>query len=131
MQMLPNNKIAVRIAQYYFNATRKRATTATMKMSIGQAKSLIGAGFTPEEIIIVINELVERPPKNGFKSLGLLSYVMEDVLTKFKAKEVKKAFETVKANPTPEIFLAESKKVANIVQTIGNRVGKEFNTNLF
>jgi hypothetical protein len=129
--MIADNKIAVRVAQYFFNATHKRPTAATMKQSIGQARSLLNANFTPEEIIMVINYLVEHPPKDGLKSLGFLSYVMEDVLTQCRAKEVMKSFNNIKQNPTPDVFLDESKKITHMIRPVEKRLGSEYETNLF
>lgn len=125
------NKNAARIAQYFFNALNRRTTPATMKQSIGQAKTLLNAGYTPEEIIIVINELVEHPPRDGLKSLGFLSYVMEDVLIKYKAKEVKKSFEKVKSDPNVDTFIEESRNVVRLIQPTHNRIGNEFDTSIF
>jgi len=122
------NKLAVRVAQYFFAATGKRATSATMKQTIGQAKSLLKAGFKPEEIIHVINELVEHPPKDGLKSLGYLSYVIEDVLIKIKAKEVRNKL--IDRLPS-DMSSAETNRIQYNIANIDKRIGDEFTTNLF
>jgi hypothetical protein len=123
------NKAAVEIARYFFTVTNKRATKATMSMSIGQAKSLLNAGFTFEEITKVIDYLTLHPPRNGFNSLGFLSYVMEEVLDKIKAKEVKELLK--KQAPTTTQTTPVVHKSTHKVNSIDKRMGDEFNTNIF
>lgn len=126
-------KLSVRVAQYYFNATNKRPTAATMKQAIGQAKSLLNAGFVAEEIIIVINELIERPPKNGFNSLGFLAYVMEEVLQKHKAKLIKEEQSIIHLQCTgsTDITTKVYQHIERTQQSVKQRLGDEFDTNLF
>lgn len=124
--MSDENKIAVRLAQYYFQITNRRATPATMKQTIGQAKSLLSSGFTAEEMIRVINELVEHPPKKGFNSFGFLAYVMEETLIKLKAKEAK---QVMQRNIVESVPMPIQQYVPN--HSIANKLNNEYNTSIF
>lgn len=83
------NKQAVYLAKYFYFKTQRRTTKGTMAQTIGQAKALLSAGFTCQEIEQGIDYCVENPPKKGFYSLGWLSYDLENILVKLKAKQAK------------------------------------------
>ena len=77
------------VARYFFDKTGRKATPALFGQSLGQVKTLLLSGFTEEEIKKGIDYLVENPPKNGFRSLGFLSYCLDDILLKIKVKELR------------------------------------------
>lgn len=80
---------AQEIVNHFIEKTNKRASTGWYRQQLGIANHLFDTGFTFDEVKSVIDYLVDNPPRNGFHSLGLLGYVMEEILIKIKAKEVK------------------------------------------
>lgn len=107
------NQTAKEIAQSFFYLTKRRATPATFTMTIGQAKTLLNAGFSKFEIIQGIEYCIKHPPKNGFNSLGWLSYVLEDVLKKIKVQGIKEElFKTNVCDTTQEVDANANKRKA-------------------
>lgn len=77
------------IMRAFFSKTNQKTTPAQARKTVGQAKQLLKAGYSSEEIIKCIEYLVQHPPKKGLTSLGFLSYVINDVLAKVKLEEAK------------------------------------------
>lgn len=119
------NQKAVKIAKEFYKITQRRTTA--FNATIGQAKHLLNAGFTEEEIIQGIEYFVKYPPKNGFNSLGWLSYGLEDALKKIKAKQVKEEMEKV----IYENIDLVTKPLVQNAQTSQERVNKDFDFNMF
>lgn len=92
---MTQNQVANELAKTFFSLTERRATAATFTQTIGQAKALLNAGFSKEEIISAIQYCIDNPPPKGFNSLGWLSYTIEDVLRKIKAKQAKEQIEKI------------------------------------
>jgi hypothetical protein len=80
---------AQEIVKYFVDKTGKRATQGWYAQQIGIVNTLFKTGFTFDEVKTGIDFVMEHPPVKGFSSLGLLGYVLEDVLIKAKAKEIK------------------------------------------
>ena len=99
------NKIAQNIAKFWFENRQERTTPAIFSRTIAQAKTLLNAGYSEEEIRKVILYLLDNPPKNGLSSLGYLSYVMNDTLKKVKIQEVKQ-----------EIRVSENKRQSGLLK---------------
>jgi hypothetical protein len=85
------NKAAQDIAKYFYEKTGRHITKGTYVQQISCAKNLINAGFSSDDIIKGIDWLIANPPRNGFSSLGYLSYVLDDILIVIKANEIKQS----------------------------------------
>lgn len=125
------NEQSVKIAQHYFKHTNRRATPATMRQAIGQAKTLLNSGYGYDEITLGIEYCVKHPPKGGFRSLGWLSYDLENIMIKIKAQETKKALDGETAQqsffgvtPIETIRKIDEKKSED-------RVSKDYDFNIF
>lgn len=81
--MKPNGTIAKDIALYFIAVTAGRATPAIMKRTVPQAKSLLSAGYTKEEIIEVIDYLVNVKQVEMY-SLGYVNVCINKVLSEIK-----------------------------------------------
>lgn len=83
------NKDAVAIAKHFFEVkTDIKCTPRLMVMGISQAKTLLIAGYTADEINKAIDWCIVHPPKKGFNSIAWLQYDMANILNKVMAKEV-------------------------------------------
>lgn len=79
MTLQPNGTDAKDIALHFIKLTVERPTKAMYPKTIRQAKSLLTAGYTKEEIIKVIDYLVNTKHANMF-SLGYINASINDVL---------------------------------------------------
>lgn len=121
------NQDAVNLAKQFFIETNRRATPGTMKQNIGQARTLLNAGFSSEEIMTGIKYCTKHPPRNGFQSLGWLSYDLENVLKKVKAECVKEQLEL-------QVIVPENtKRVKKVIEQTSSedRVNKDFDFTMF
>jgi hypothetical protein len=100
-------------------------------MSINQAKSLIEAGFDYEEIKQGIEWCVEHPPKKGFQSLGWLSYDLENILVKVKAKQTKKEMDIINLDWKPTEEFISKKEYEQLKKQSNDRVNKDFDFGMF
>ena len=85
MPVPTNGTHAKEIALHYLNATDQRATPSIMVKTVSQAKSILSAGYTKEEIIRVIDAIVEKGVV--MYSIGYVSACINDVLREIKVKE--------------------------------------------
>lgn len=89
------------IALYFIKKKGWQVTPKLMQVSISQVKSLLGQGFTSEDIVKGIDYFIDvKPPKGGMYSLGFLNYALSDALEKLKAQEYK---EQVKKMEIPKV----------------------------
>jgi hypothetical protein len=123
--MLTANQQAVYLAKYFFLKTGRRATGGLMAQAVGQAKHLLTAGFSLKEIEQGVEWFITHPPKNGFNSLGWLSYGLNDALVKIKAQQAKEQMNNTEMKPmtTPE--------VQRSAKTSEERVSKDFDFDMF
>lgn len=106
------NKTAGEIAKTFFYLTERRATPATFTQTLGQARTLLKAGFNKFEIIEGIKYCVKNPPPKGFNSLGWLSYTLEDILKKLKIKHIKEEMNKMIDTPS-EVNVNDERKNEN------------------
>jgi len=99
------------IAFEFFKLTNRRYTPATLKQTISQAQNLLDCGFKQHEILQGIHWCIEHPPPKGFYSIGWLSYDLENILHKIKAKEVQENMTApVKHTTTPASYKPRNRK---------------------
>lgn len=127
------NKTAQEIAKTFFYLTKRRSTPATFVQTIGQAKTLLNAGFSKFEIIEGIKYCIENPPKKGFNSLGWLSYTLEDTLKKLKVKNIKQELShaTTDIGNTEVDADANKRKFENRGNDTESRFGESCDIKLF
>jgi hypothetical protein len=127
------NKTASEIAKTFFYLTERRATPATFTQTLGQARTLLNAGFNKFEIIEGIKYCIANPPKKGFNSLGWLSYTLEDILKKIKIQHIKKEMsETTISVDNAEVDVnANKRKAENRGSDTQSRVGESCDSKLF
>lgn len=83
-----NGTVAKDIGLYFLQETFvERYTPAIVKRTIGQAKGLLEAGYTDEEIRYTIDHLTAKGV--DMYSLGYVSSAINDVLREKKAWEIK------------------------------------------
>lgn len=124
---MTQNHYAVHLAKLFFQKTGRRATKATMGQSINQAKSLLDAGFNVQEIEQGIDWCIKVSPPKGFNSLGWLSYDLENILLKIKAKEVKQSFSQESLVTKDDIEEIQTNKIFASKE----RVSSDFNFDIF
>jgi hypothetical protein len=72
----------------FFELTGRNVTPGEYKICVCQVKQLLGAGFKMDDIRYGIQYCAEHPPIKGFKSIGLLSYKLNDIMIDKKGKEL-------------------------------------------
>lgn len=121
---------ALEIAKHFFAVTERRPTKGTMGMTIKQALNLLDAKFTKDEVKIGIEWAHKHPPRNGFQSLGWLSYDLENILKKVRAQqkieEMKNVNTIIEENKITFPEHIEHKRKSS-----DERVGKDFNFDMF
>jgi len=120
--------MAVRLASYFFTLKNAKTTPAMMRMSIGQARNLINAGYTENEISDCILYTFNHPPRSGFKSIGWLSYTIADTLNKVKVMKMKQ--EQIE-KPKAETTLVDVKELNKNKVSKENATRKMFNLDMF
>lgn len=102
------NASANRIAKAFIKATAGRATPAIMKKNHAQAKTLLQAGYTEEEILRVLTYLVEEM-KVEIYSMGYISACINDTLRILRKRDTQEAAR--KARQEHEATLPERNEV--------------------
>lgn len=77
------------IALYFLDLTQDKFTSSIVARQVKQAKALLEDGYTKEEIIRVIDEVLKRNPK--VYSLGYISASINDVLRELNEFEKSEA----------------------------------------
>ena len=94
-----NGTIAKDIALYFLDITTDRYTPSIVAKTVRQAKQLLEAGYTKEEIISVIDYITTRTNVKMY-SLGYVNYCINEVLDKIneeeKAKQIQEIIEQAK-----------------------------------
>ena len=94
-----NGTIAKDIALYFLNMTTDRYTPSMVAKTVKQAKQLLEAGYTKEEIISVIDYIVTKTNVKMY-SLGYVNCCINKVLDKIneeeKAKQIQEIIEQAK-----------------------------------
>lgn len=83
MSVKANGTDAKDIALHFLNLTEGRATKAIMGKTIMQAKSILEAGYTKEEILMVIDFIISTKNIQMY-SLGYVSASINDALREAK-----------------------------------------------
>lgn len=122
------NKAAIRLASYFFMLKSIRPTPAMMRTAIGQARNLINAEYTEQEITECILYTINHPPQKGFTSLGWLSYTIAETLNKIKVQKIKETKQEEPAVVKENINLKELNKNK---QSKDNATKSKFNLDMF
>lgn len=142
----PNGTHARDIVIHFKDVTGVRVTSSFMSKSIIQAKALLDAGYTKEEVISVIDHLHKSVP--DMYSVGFLSYHMEKALreiakeraeeeVRIKQEEVKQAQQQQEQSIAEEVQVdVESakrnrEKADRLRAGIQSRVREKFNFDMF
>ena len=127
-----NSTIAKEVAIYFYNKVGIKATPAMYARTIKQAKSLLEAGYTEEEIIYCLDFVVDIQ-KVDIYSLGYLSYSIAKIIKDLRALESQKAASEIKQkmdNMTREVTTDNEgiKRNKQKAQNIGtkSRFGEKF-----
>jgi hypothetical protein len=83
------NKKSVELAKYFVDKTGLKVTVGYFKTTIGIASNLLTV-YTLEQLKEGVDYYVNHPPRNGFHSLGWLSFGMNEALVKKKIEDAKK-----------------------------------------
>lgn len=87
--------IAKDVASYFYQKTGIRGTPAMYAKTIKQAKSLLEAGYTEEEIIYCLDFVIDIK-KIDIYSLGYLSYTIANIIKEVRATNSQKVASEVK-----------------------------------
>ena len=91
-----NGTIAKDVALYFLDMTTDRYTSSIVAKTINQAKQLLEAGYTKEEIISVIDYITTKTSVKMY-SLGYVNHCINEVLNKIneenKAKQIREIIE--------------------------------------
>lgn len=82
---------AKEIALYFLDLTQDKFTPSIVSRNVKQSRELLEAGYTKEEIIRVIDEVLRRNP--NVYSLGYISASINDVLRELNEFEKREAVE--------------------------------------
>lgn len=138
-------KDAKQIAFYFFDKTETRATKAIISKTIIQAKSILNAGYSLEEIIDVIDYLIDVKKVNLF-SLGYISSAISNVLNEINkhkslesksqiAEETKKAMSLLMKEQQCEVVVDNESKQRNADKISGfsfqSRLREKFDFDMF
>lgn len=93
--MKANGTIAKDIAIYFFEAINTRCTSSMIAKTIIQAKHLLEAGYTEEEIKKVIDYIVNKTNVNMY-SLGYVNTMINRILEDIEEEEKEEKREEVK-----------------------------------
>lgn len=74
----------------FYEKTGLKFTNKNIMIAIKNAKTLLEAGYTYDEIKNTINYCVENPPQKGIYSFGFITYEINKVLSILKQEEKKK-----------------------------------------
>ena len=92
--MKANGTVAKDIALYFLDLTTDRYTPSIVAKTINQAKQLLEAGYTQEEITSVIDYVTTKTSIEMY-SLGYVNATINDVLKKIKEEEEKQEIQKI------------------------------------
>lgn len=110
MSPTPNGTDAKDIALYFIKITNTRATGQIIAKTINQAKSLLSADYTKEEIIQVIDHLILEK-KYDVYSLGYISACINDALRDISKKKKQAQLDAQKEEIKRKIQEEQAKQV--------------------
>lgn len=136
-----NGTDAKDVGLHFLRATGvERATPAIIAKTISQAKHILSAGYTKDEIISVIDHVVKKNPT--IYSIGYISHAMNDALREINEDNVKSEAKEI-AKQLEEQQLKERKAVTSDGESakrnrekasrlgVQSRLGKKFNFDMF
>jgi len=141
MTPIANGTDAKDVALHFLRETGvERTTPAIIAKTISQAKGILTAGYTKDEVISVIDHLIAKGV--AMYSIGYVSHAINDILREIKGKELKE-----KAKLVTQQLQEEQSKVRSEVTSDGNstnrnkskanrlgvqsRLGEKFNFDMF
>lgn len=137
----PNGTDAKDIALHFLRETGvERVTPAIIAKTISQAKNILKAGYTKEEIISVIDHVINRGVT--MYSIGYVSHAINDVLRDIEEKELKAKAKLVAQQLQEEQAKSRSEVTSDGESATRNqdkarrfgvqsRVGKKFDFDMF
>lgn len=93
--MKVNGTVAKDIAIYFFDATNTRYTPSIISKTIVQAKHLLEAGYTKEEIKSTIDWVVNKTNVKMY-SLGYINTMINKILENIEEERIEEEFERKK-----------------------------------
>lgn len=132
-----NGTIAKNIAIYFLDLTQDRYTSSIVARSVNQAKALLEAGYTEEEIKSAIDYVLDKGNIKMY-SLGyintMINIILEDINNDKKIQETKKIIQEEKQlyeNTTKEVKNDGESKERNKKKIDGFGISEERFNSLF
>lgn len=141
MSVQANGTHAKDIALHFLRETGvERTTPAIIAKTISQAKNILNAGYTKEEVIITIDHVVNKGVH--MYSIGYVSHVINDVLKEIEEKRTKEKAKLVAQQLQEEQAKSRSEVASNDDSTnrnkekarrlsVQSRVREKFNFDMF
>jgi Holliday junction resolvasome RuvABC DNA-binding subunit len=140
---LPNPTHAKDIALYFLELTQDKFTSEIVARTVKQAKALLSAGYTKEEIIEVIDVVLKQNP--NVYSLGYVSASINDVLRKINEVKQREIVEKQREEMRTQIALEIKQSRTEVTQdesttrnrekarraSVQSRFGKKFDFDMF